>query len=77
MSYDEKTRTRRLDEKPAEPWDTAKHGAPDPAWSTEDQRKWLSIYSHVLLLNSSEHLRQSAAEEADKAVGRPAPVAAG
>lgn len=55
---------------PVEPYDTAKHGAPDPEWSLAVQLQWYSRYSHILLLNSSERLRQSAAAQADRAVGK-------
>lgn len=67
MSYQDKMTATRPREA-AEPFDTASHGAPDPAWSQEKQLAWFSAYSHILLLNSSERLRRSAAAQADKRV---------
>ena len=68
MSYLDKSLATKPREAPAEPFDTARHGAPDPAWSQEKQLAWFSIYSRVLLLSSSERLRRHAAAEADKRV---------
>lgn len=66
MSYLDKSLATRPQETPPAPFDTARHGAPDPAWSQEKQLAWFSIYSHILLLNSSERLRRHAAAKADK-----------
>jgi hypothetical protein len=68
VSYDDKLTAERPAETAPEPWDTARHGSPDPSWPLEAQLRWFSRYSHILLLNSSERLRQSAAAEADKEV---------
>jgi hypothetical protein len=68
MSYLDKSLATRPQEAAPEPFDTARHGAPDPAWPLEKQLAWFSIYSHVLLLNSSERMRRSAAAEADRRV---------
>jgi hypothetical protein len=70
MSYEDKALAPRLAERAPEPWDTNRHGAPDPAWPVEDQLLWFSRYSHVLLLNASERCRTSAAAEADKELAR-------
>jgi hypothetical protein len=68
MSYQDKMLATKPQEAPAGPFDTASHGAPDPAWSLDKQLAWFSTYSHILLLNSSERLRRSAAAQADKRV---------
>jgi hypothetical protein len=70
MSYDDKSQATRPAEADPKPWDTAAHGAPDPSWPADAQLQWFSRYSHILLLNSSERLRQSAAAQADKEVAR-------
>ena len=70
MSYEDKARAQRPAERAPEPWDTNRHGAPDPAWPLEDQLEWFSRYSHILLLNSSERCRTRAAAEADKQLAR-------
>jgi hypothetical protein len=68
MSYDDKLRATRPAEAQVVPWDTARSGAPDPSWPLEDQLRWYSRYSHILLLNCSELTRQKAAEEANRDV---------
>ena len=40
MSYEDKALATKPQEAPAEPFDTASHGAPDPAWSLEKQLHW-------------------------------------
>jgi hypothetical protein len=65
-----------------EPWDSARHMAPDPSLPVEAQLQWYKIASHVLLLNCSELCRHKAAAEAGKALamsanaGQPAKPAA-
>jgi hypothetical protein len=68
MRYEDKMLATRPAETVSAPFDTASHGAPDPAWSQEKQIAWFSAYSHILLLNSSERLRRHAAAQADKRV---------
>lgn len=70
MSYLDKATAGRPAERAAEPWDTARHGAPDPSWPLEDQLRWYSRYSHVLLLSSGEGLRRRAAAQADAEVAK-------
>ena len=70
MSYEDKSRAQRPAEADPEPFDTAAHGAPDPSWPPEDQLRWYSRYSHILLLNSSEGVRRRAAAQADQEVAR-------
>lgn len=51
-----------------EPWDSARHMAPDPALSIADQVAWYAAASHVLLLNASELCRRKAAAAGDRAL---------
>jgi hypothetical protein len=67
MGYEDKSLAARPQET-TEPFDTARHGAPDPSWPLEKQLLWFSAYSHVLLLNASERCRRMAAAQADKRV---------
>ena len=62
-------KTTQLDVSPEhqlQPRDTARTGAPDPAWPIEKRLRWYQVYSHVLLLNVSERTRRAAAGEADR-----------
>ena len=70
MSYDGKLRATRPVEMAPVPWDTARSGAPDPAWPLEDQLRWYSRYSHILLLNCSEMTRSKAAEAANHEIAQ-------
>ena len=51
-----------------EPWDSARHMAPDPSLPVEDQVTWLAAATHVLLLNASELCRRKAAAAGDRAL---------
>ena len=56
-----------------QPWDTAKHMAPDPAWPAETQLAWFSAASLVLALNASEQCRRAAARRGDQEAAKAQP----
>ena len=64
MSYDDKALAQRppgLAPPAPETWDSGRYCAPDPSMAPEDQLAWYKVFSHVLLLSSSESLRRRAA----------------
>ncbi len=70
MSYSDKIMSRPppIQAEADQPWDSARHMAPDPNLPLEDQLAWFSAAGLVLALNASEVCRRKAAGAGDRAV---------
>jgi hypothetical protein len=70
VSYEGKALQQPPPASPAEPWDTARYVAPDPAWPAEKQLQWYQAATRVLAMNCDERTRAAAARAADAELGK-------